>query len=150
MRLGCWQDRVAFVLTDVSDVVKCYAYLAGGTPHQPARTYPLLFRRLPLALADRLFALALSLARGTFDKDCVIAKPCSDSAALEELKGERHSCIQASLRQFAQVARGEPGRFFSQVRSAAASSLDAPAATLAPGSSSAVLTAPEMALDAMD
>ena len=36
-----------------------YTYLGGGVPNQPPQTFPLVFKRMPLEVADLLYAHGL-------------------------------------------------------------------------------------------
>ena len=75
LRTECWRDRRAFVLEDESGVQQCYTYLAWCFAHQEDTVYPLLFRNLPLSLANRIRALALFLSGGNLDSDCIVVQP---------------------------------------------------------------------------
>ena len=64
LRTGCWEDRFAFVVQTCAAKPETvlYSYVAGGLPNNPEHGYPLLFRGLSLPLADRIFALVLTIS----------------------------------------------------------------------------------------
>ena len=59
----CWSDRQAQVLyRGGKSEVLGYSYLGGGVPFDPPYGFGLVSRRLPLPVADRLFAVCLYLS----------------------------------------------------------------------------------------
>jgi len=109
LRIGCWEDRYAFVVTDSQDErkVKLYGYLAGGTPHQPPHTYPLLFKHMPLELADALYAMALWLTQSSFDPAHLIVHPrLTVETDLMELRRRREIGITAAYTKFVAMYDG--------------------------------------------
>ena len=101
LRTGCWEDRTAWKLVSArnTEVVKAYAYLGGGTPHQPNHTYALVFRRMSLGLADRLYALALFLTQSTFVPECLVLHPEAYESQKDkkELQAARTDSVQSVL-----------------------------------------------------
>ncbi len=109
LRVGCWEERYAFVVADSQDEwkVKLYGYLAGGTPHQPPHTYPLVFKHMPLQLADALYAMALWLTQSSFDPAHLIVHPrLTVETELIELRRSRETGITAAYTKFAAMYNG--------------------------------------------
>jgi len=112
LRLGCWRDRRALVVSEVDDSSKilCYAYLAGGSNQQPHNTYALLFRRLPLGLADRIYALILFLSEAEVDEDLLMFRPKATEMNLAELKSKRKSAVDFQLSNIRMESGGDWSR----------------------------------------
>jgi len=97
LRTGCWEDRTAWNFLRVGEKT-AYGYLAGGTPHQPAHTYALVFKRMSFPMADRLYALGLFITGSDFQRDCLIIHPQTCKIrGKEELRIIRSDSISSLL-----------------------------------------------------
>ena len=73
----CWTTRFALEVLN-PDSREMYAYLGGGVPWDPPFGYGLVFRELPIHVAERIAAVVLFLAVGVVDPKMITMKPATD------------------------------------------------------------------------
>ena len=73
----CWSTRFALEGMESENKVM-YAYLGGGVTWDPPFAYSLVYKGMPLHLAERLLAVILYFARGHVDPDMIAVKPVSN------------------------------------------------------------------------
>ena len=98
----CWATREA-LQTIRYDQKDMYAYLGGRTLHRVPFSYPLVFKDVPIKVADHLTATILYLAQAEVDQDMIAVKPeknpkkqCDVATKMRNVR-ERVNSIKAIL-----------------------------------------------------
>lgn len=95
----CWSDREAHVLCAMSAPSSMkmtwlsYAYLGGGVPWDPPFGYGLVYKHMPIRVADRLLAVLLFCSGGAVDPKCFVCKSADDREQASP-SGDRDALIQ--------------------------------------------------------
>jgi len=74
----CWSNRTAQVVESADGERLSYSYLGGGLEWDPPHAYGLVFRGVPLYLADRLVAMLHFFTKTHVDEQMFGLRPSSD------------------------------------------------------------------------